>query len=289
MKVSEIIIGCMRWGNWGAHLSINETQNLIESAVELGFTTFDHADIYGHYTTETLFGEAFKNSNIKREDIQLISKAGIELPGGDSPYSLKSYNYSKDYILKRIDESLIKLKTDYLDLFLLHRPSPLMNPFEIADVFNELQDQGKVKHFGVSNFSTSQFSLIESQFSNLLTNQIEISVNHVDAFYDGSLDQLQMKNLRPMAWSVLGNYFSEPETEQNQRLQKIMIPLCEKYEAKENQILIAFLRKHPSQIIPIVGTSRIEGLMEFKESLLIDLEREDWFKILEASVGHEVL
>ena len=288
MKFSEIIIGGMRWGNWGANLSIHEAQNLIECAVDLDFTTFDHADIYGHYTTEALFGQAFRNSKICRDKIQLISKAGIELPGGNSPYTMKSYNYSKTYLLKQVDHSLQNLQTDYLDVFLLHRPSPLMDPLEIADTFNQLKDEGKVREFGVSNFSPSQFSLIEHDFPNLITNQIEVSVNHLDSFYDGTLDQLQINNKRPMAWSVMGDYFTNPKSDQNKRLHTVIKPLCEKYNTKENQILIAFLRKHPSRILPIVGTTRKEALLGFKESLTIQLEKKDWFTILEAALGHEV-
>lgn len=288
MDFSEIIIGAMRWGIWGADFSVSETQKMIESCLEENFYTFDHADIYGGYTTEELFGNAFSGMKIPRENIRLISKCGIKMNSEKKNYAVKSYDYSKNYILNQVDESLQNLKTDYLDLLLLHRPSPLMNPEEIAAAFGILRSSGKVLNFGVSNFSVSQFDLISKYFPYLTTNQIEISVNETKSFTDGTLDQMMMKNLRPMAWSVMGNYFSDPDSEQNLRIKKILNELCLKYNAEENQLLIAFLRKHPSKILPVVGTSKTENIRKFKESTNITLETEDWFRILEASKGKEV-
>lgn len=287
MNFSPIIIGTMRWGIWGANHSEEEVQQLVETSLEEGFNTFDHADIYGGYTTEKLFGDAISSMNLPRESYQLISKCGIEYPGGVKPYEIKSYNYSKDYILKCVDESLRNLKTDYLDVLLLHRPSPLMNPEEIAAAFGILRSNGKVRDFGVSNFTTSQFDLIHQYFPFLITNQVEISLNETKSFYDGTLDQMMMHRLKPMAYSVLGNYFTT-ESEQNTRIKEVLNSLCEKYNGEENQILISFLLKHPAGIVPVIGTSKAENIKKFKKSLEIDLEREDWFRLLEASTGKRV-
>lgn len=286
MKFSPIIVGTMRWGIWGANHSEREVQGLIETSMDLGLSTFDHADIYGNYTTEKLFGDAFSKMKIKREEVQLISKCGIEMPCENRDFKLKSYNYSKEYILNSVDKSLDNLKTDYLDLLLLHRPSPLINPEEIGETFGILRENHKVRHFGVSNFSTSQFDLINDAFP-LVTNQIEVSVNQTNAFYDGTLDQMMLKKLRPMAWSVMGNYFTEKSI-QNIRIKKVLEELCPKYHAEENQILLTFILKHPAKILPIVGTAKAEILRKFSDSLAINLEREDWFRLLEASVGEEV-
>ena len=286
MTFSPIIIGTMRWGIWGANHSEKEVQKLIETSMEEGLYTFDHADIYGDYTTEKLFGDALSQMKINREEVQLISKCGIEMPCENRNYKIKSYNYSKEHIMNSVEKSLENLQTDYLDLLLLHRPSPLMNPLEIGEAFDELREQKKVRHFGVSNFSPSQFELINDAFP-LRTNQVEISINHTDAFYDGTLDQLMRKGLQPMAWSVLGNYFSN-ESEQNSRIRLVLGKLCKKYNVDENQLLLAFILKHPSKILPVIGTSRWEMIKKFKESLDINLEREDWFKLLEASHGKEV-
>lgn len=288
MNFSPIIIGTMRWGTWGANHSETAVQKLVETSLQEGLYTFDHADIYGGYTTEKLFGNAVAEMNLPRESYQLISKCGIEYPGGEKPYGLKSYNYSKDYILKCAEESLRNLKTDYLDLLLLHRPSPLMNPEEIAAAFGILRSSGKVRDFGVSNFSPSQFLLLHQYFPFLVTNQIELSLNETKAFYDGTLDQLMLKRLHPMAYSVLGNYFTEPNSEQNLRISVVLKELCRKYNAEENQLLLAFLLKHPSKILPVIGTSKADTISSLKKSLQINMEREDWFRLLEAARGKRV-
>lgn len=286
MNFSPIIIGTMRWGIWGADHSTREVQNLIETSLDENLTTFDHADIYGDYTTEKLFGDAFSEMDIERDSVQFISKCGIEMLCKNRDFQLKSYNYSKSHILKSVDSSLENLKTDFLDVLLLHRPSPLMNPTEIAEAFSILREEKKVRHFGVSNFSTSQFDLINDAFP-LITNQVEISINETKAFYDGTLDQMLLKNLQPMAWSVLGNYFTG-NSEQNSRIRKVALELCQKYDAEENQLLLAFILKHPAKILPVIGTSRAEKIVEMKKSLDLELSREDWFRLLEAAAGKEV-
>ena len=276
----------MRWGIWGANHSEKEVAILIEACLAEGLTTFDHADIYGDYTTEKLFGEALKKTNIDRSTIQLISKCGIEMPCQNRDFTIKSYNYSKEHILKSVDKSLENLDTDYLDVLLLHRPSPLMDPGEIAKTFTVLKENGKVLEFGVSNFSPSQFDLLHSVFP-LITNQVEISLNKTEALYDGTLDQMQKNKIQPMAYSVLGDYFSNI-SEENIRIKIVLQKICVKYNAEENQILLAFLLRHPSKIIPVIGTSRAEKISEMKKSLMINLEREDWFRLLEAKRGKEV-
>lgn len=286
MTFSPIIIGTMRWGIWGANHSKEKVQKLIETCLSEGLYTFDHADIYGDYTTEKLFGDALSEMHIKREEIQLISKCGIEMPCKNRNYQIKSYNYSKEHIIKSVENSLENLQTDYLDLLLLHRPSPLMNPREIAETFDELREQKKVRHFGVSNFTPSQFELINDAFP-LVTNQVEISINHTDAFYNGTLDQMLLKKLRPMAWSVMGNYFTQPSA-QNARIKKVLDELCTKYGAEENHILLAFLFLHPAQILPVIGTSKEQTIKDLKKSLDLKLDREDWFRLLEAVEGKEV-
>jgi predicted oxidoreductase len=283
---SPLIIGTMRWGIWGANFNISETQNFINAALKEGLTTFDCADIYGNYTTEELFGKALSEMSVKRSQIQIISKCGIEMPCENRNYKVKAYNYSKEHILNSVENSLKNLHTDYLDVLLLHRPSPLMNPLEIIESFDILKSQEKVKHFGVSNFSVSQFDLINQYFP-LITNQIECSLNETKSFDDGTLDQLMVKKLAPMAWSPMGNYFSE-ETAQNLRIKKVVEKLCEKYNCLEDQILLAFILRHPAEILPVLGTSKVEHLKNAVKALEINLEHEDWFLLLEASAGKEV-
>ena len=287
MDFSKIIVGVMRWGIWGANQSESGVQKLIETSLEEDLYTFDHADIYGGYTTEELFGNAFSEMKINREKIQLITKCGICMPSEKKNFPLKYYNYSKEYILNQVDESLKNLKTDYIDLLLLHRPSPLINPEEIAAAFGVLRSSGKVRDFGVSNFTTSQFDLISKYFPQLVTNQVEVSLTETKAFYDGTIDQMMLKKLQPMAWSVMGTYFSE-DSERTARIKSVLEVLTKKYNAEEAQLLLAFLLKHPSKIIPIIGTSKVESIKSLKKSLQINLEIEDWFSLLEASLGHDV-
>ncbi|RZS90733.1 aldo/keto reductase [Aquimarina brevivitae] len=290
LKVSGIVAGCMNWGEWGAQLSVNKTAQLIDNCLEIGVTTFDHADIYGHYTTEALFGKAIKNRSSQRTAMQLITKCGIQLVTPNRPaHQLKSYNTSKDHILKSVDRSLTNLQTDYIDLLLLHRPSPLMRPEEIAEAFTALKDSGKVIHFGVSNFTTSQFELLDS-YVMLCTNQIEVSPVQLDPFIDGTLDQCMQKGIAPMAYSTLagGQFFNSKPSERIQRIKKVLNELANTYSLGMDQILLAWILKHPSNIIPVVGSTKMNRIKDTTEVSRTTLTDQDWFKIYEASLGHEV-
>lgn len=283
---SKIIIGCMSWGNWGKQLSTNEQADLIQFCTENGNNTFDHADIYGDYTTESQFGKALKESGIEREKIQLISKCGIQYVGNSRDNKIKHYDYSKDYIIWSAEESLKNLQTDYLDTFLLHRPSPLMHPDEIAEAVSVLKESGKIKEFGVSNFTTSQVELILSQIK-VEVNQIEFSLTQHAAMHNGSLDQMMLKDIQPMSWSPLGSVFKQ-DNEATQRIKPFLKELAEKYEISEDGILLSWILKHPSQVSPVIGTTNKERISNANKALQIDLELEDWFRLLVASQGHKV-
>ena len=275
----------MTWGIWGKNFSTAEIAELIEHCVNHGVTSFDHADIYGDYTTEAAFGKAFKEIGIKRSDIQLISKCGIQLMGNTRPNKVKHYNYSKNYILQSVEDSLNKLQTNYLDLFLIHRPSPLMCPETIADAVNELKTAGKIKQFGVSNFTISQMTML-SKHTNISTNQIECSLMQPQAMFNGLLDSAITNQQLAMVWSPLGQYFNN-KSEQAARISKALQNMRDKYNATRNQLLLAWLLKHPAKIHPVIGTGNFERISESAQSTNIDLELEDWFILLEASTGHE--
>ncbi len=285
-KYSRIITGIMSWGSFGKALSKKEMVTLMNHCVNNHVTTFDHADIYGGYTTESEFGNAFSDSGIKREKIQLISKCGIQYLAEKRKNKVKHYNYSKDYIIWSAEESLKNLKTDYLDLFLLHRPSPLMNPEEISEAIDHLKEQGKIKEFGVSNFTPSQVDLV-SKYSPVSVNQIEFSLTEYSAMHNGVLDQMMIKNIIPMAWSPLGSVFRE-DTEQTRRIHKQLGELMNKYQATEDQLLIAWILKLPSGIHPVIGTTNKKRIKDAMKATKIDLELEDWFLILFACQGHKV-
>jgi predicted oxidoreductase len=286
LKYSKIIAGTMTWGSFGKVLLKKEMISLMNHCVDNQVTTFDHADIYGGYTTESEFGYAFSESGIQREKIQLISKCGIQYLAEKRNNKVKHYNYNKDYIIWSIEESLKNLQTEYLDLFLLHRPSPLMNPDEISEAIYLLKKQGKILDFGVSNFTPSQVDLISKGIP-IDVNQIEFSLTQNNAMYDGVLDLMMIKNIIPMAWSPLGYVFRE-DNEQTRRIHKQLGELLNKYDATEDQLLLAWIMKHPSNIHPVIGTTNKKRISNAMKAVEIDLELEDWFSILLACQGHKV-
>jgi predicted oxidoreductase len=283
---SQLIAGTMTWGLWGNQLQKAEMIDLMHHCIANQITTFDHADIYGAYSTEADFGKAFAESGIQREHIQLISKCGIQYMCDNRTNKVKHYNYSKDYIIWSAETSLSNLKTDYLDLLLLHRPSPLMQPDEIAEAISILKQQGKIKDFGVSNFTPSQVALISKNVE-ISVNQIEFSLTQHSAMHDGTLDHMMLHNIQPMAWSPLGIIFKD-HTEQTQRIKKQLDELKEAYNATEDQLLLAWILKHPSKIHPVIGTTSKERITNASKALTIDLDLEDWFLMLVASQGHKV-
>lgn len=283
---SKIISGTMTLGAWGKQFSTSEMEQFIQHGVSIGVTTFDHADIYGDYTTESEFGKAFTNSSIKREEIQLISKCGIQNLGQTRNNKVKHYNYNKDYIIRSAETSLKNLKTNYLDLLLLHRPSPLMHPNEIAEAVATLKKDGKIKGFGVSNFTVTQLEMVGLR-TDIDVNQIEFSLTTHVAMHNGLLDVMLTSDIKPMAWSPLGSVFKE-DTEQTRRIHKQLGDLMEKYNATEDQLLLAWIMKHPSNITPVVGTTNKKRLTQAMQASKIELDLEDWFLILETAQGHKV-
>lgn len=286
MTYSRLIAGTMTWGSWGKQLPKKEMTALMNHCVSNNITTFDHADIYGAYTTEADFGNAFVESGIKREDIQLISKCGIQYLCENRDNKVKHYNYSKEYIIWSVEESLKHLNTEYLDLLLLHRPSPLMVAEEIAEAITLLKKDGKIRDFGVSNFTPSQMEMIGLRMD-IDVNQIEFSLTQHSAMHNGCLDYMNTSGIKPMAWSPLGSVFRE-DNEQTRRIHKQLGELMDKYNATEDQLLLAWIMKHPAGIHPVVGTTNKERLTQAMAASKIDLELEDWFLILVASQGHKV-
>ena len=288
---SPVIAGTMKWGSWGARFSTGDYLNMIEYCIDQQVTTFDHADIYGHYTTEEEFGNALAKAPHLRERMQLITKCGIRLVTPNRPsFRIRSYDTSKEYILQAAERSLQNLKTDRIELLLIHRPDPLMDPDEIAEAFHQLQQDGKVLHFGVSNFNPSQASLIRDRFP-IVNNQMEISILHLDPFTNGSLHHCMQHHILPTAWGPLGSgklFDEELADERTQRIRAVATILGEKYSLTTDQILLAWLTTHPSGIIPVLGTSRKERILAAKNAVSVHLDREEWFMLWRASTGEEV-
>ena len=286
IEQSEIIIGCMSWGKWGKKLSTIEQSDLIKSCIDFGNTTFDHADIYGDYTTEGEFGKALKASGVKRDTIHIISKCGIQMIGESRSNKVKHYNLSKEYIISSVERSLDQLRTEYLDTLLLHRPSPLMNVTEIIQAANELISTGKILHFGVSNFTPSQIDLLSKDVE-ISTNQISFSITYPEPLFNGSLDHVQLKGISPQAWSPMGTVFKSSDG-QTQRIHSVLDDLVLKYGVAKETILLSWILKHPAKISPVIGTTNTERIKNANKALELDLELEDWYQLLEASRGHRV-
>lgn len=290
MQFSPVIAGCMKWGEWGARFTEASYTRMIETCAENGISSFDHADIYGDYTSEEEFGNALRQLPALRSRIQLISKCGIKMVSPNRPaHKIKSYDTGYAYIIGCAERSLKNLRTDYLDLFLIHRPDPLMNPDEIAEAFTKLKKEGKVLHTGVSNFTPSQVQLLHTVYP-VEVNQIEISVTSLAPFHNGQLDQCLEQKILPMAWSPLGggSLFTGSADRKYQNIFRVAAQLSIKYSIAPENIFLAFLRTHPSGILPVLGTSKINRLLSAMEAATLKLEREEWFMLWEASKGHAV-
>ena len=283
---SKIIAGTMTWGIWGKNLDKNQMIELMNSCIETEITTFDHADIYGGYTTEAAFGNAFGESQIKREDIQLISKCGIQLPTENRNTKIHHYNYSKSHIIWSAEQSLKNLKTDYLDLFLLHRPSPLMQVDEIAEAIEKLKTEGKILDVGVSNFTPSQTDLIQTK-TKINYNQIEFSITHFEPMLDGSLDHMRLNGIQPMCWSPLGSVFKKGD-DKSIRIKKLATQLSLKYNVEIDVLLLAWIMKHPSGILPVFGTANKSRIANLMKATTIEMELEDWFALWTESAGNPI-
>ena len=280
LSYSKLIAGTMLWGSWGKEMTKAKRIELIETAYDVGISSYDHADIYGNYTTESDFGNAFSESGLSRDNVQFISKCGIAMVCENKPYKTKHYNYSSNYIIDSVHNSLRNLKTEYLDLLLLHRPSPLLNPEEVAKAINFLLDSGKILSFGVSNFTSTQIDLL-ANYIPIHVNQIEISLTHNEPMFDGQLDYCQRKHILPMSWSPLG-ILKKPQSQWPSKLQYAIFKLTKKYDCGFASIALAWLLKHPAKIHPILGTTNPNRLIEAQQALQIQLNEEDWFFLLEA-------
>ena len=283
---SQLIAGTMTWGTWGKNLNTAEMAALMHTCVDAGISSFDHADIYGDYSTEAAFGEAFRVSKLPRNNIQLISKCGIQMKSAQRNTSVKHYNYDKAYIIASAEQSLKNLQTDYLDLLLLHRPSPLMDVNEIGEAINTLQQSGKILGFGVSNFTTVQTALIQT-IGAVHANQVQFSLTHTQPINDGSFNYMQANNIIPMCWSPLGSIFKK-HAEVNQTLNTTLSAMCEKYNCTTDVLLLAWILQHPANILPVFGSASVSRINNMMQATNISLELQDWFLLLQSAEGKEV-
>lgn len=286
-EFSRVAFGLWRLADW--QLAPQQRVTLLEQALELGVTTIDHADVYGDYCGEALFGEALALAPQLRRRIEIVTKCGIMAQSPNRPpVSVPHYDTSRAHIIAAAENSLAQMGTDYIDLLLIHRPDPLMDPDEIAEAFRALQQAGKVRRFGVSNFTPSQFEMLASRHP-LVTNQIELSALHRDPLYDGTLDQCQRLSVVPMIWSALagGRLFSE-QSARAERLRATLTAIGAEHDVSATTIAYAWILRHPSTPLVITGSQRIAAMREAVGATRIGLTRQQWFEILRASSGNDV-
>ncbi|WP_275556333.1 aldo/keto reductase family oxidoreductase [Mixta sp. Marseille-Q2659] len=285
-EFSRLVMGYWRLMEW--QMSAQQLVTFIEQHLALGITTVDHADIYGDYQCEAAFGAALRLDPSLRQRIELVSKCGIATTARPEN-ALGHYITDADHIIRSAENSLRHFATDYLDLLLIHRPDPLMDADDIAEAFTALHQSGKVRHFGVSNFTPSQFSLLQSRLPfTLATNQVEISPLCQDTLLDGTLDQCQQLRIKPMAWSCLGGgrLFSE---EKSAPLRAELQAVAEETGAESiEQVVYAWIMRLPSTPLPIIGSGKIERVRAAQKATAIQLSRQQWFRIRKAALGYDV-
>ncbi len=288
-EFSEVVQGYWRMGDWNR--SAQEHLSFLKQHVELGVTTVDHAHVYGGKPScEELFGQALALDPSVRDQIEIVSKCGIELLSDER--HVNHYDSTPSSITKSVETSLSRLKIESLDVLLIHRPDWLMDVDAITECFSSLKQSGKVQHFGVSNFTASQYALLQSRLdAPLVTNQVEINPLNMGVTIDGSLDILQQNRVRPMAWSCLagGRIFSEA-SEQVARLKTVLEQVATELgnNVTIDQVLYAWSMALPSKPVAIIGSGNIARVQAAIDSLKLNLSQEQWYRIWVAANGYGV-
>ena len=300
LRGSRLAFGCWRIaGTWEARKVNAKAREsglkAILAAYETGYTLFDLADIYCDGISEELFGLALKQSESLKKSAVIATKCGIRIPEAGETYR---YDLSANYIIQSCENSLQRLGVDCLDIYQLHRPDWLMDPNEVAKAFAKLKKAGKVRHFGISNFKPSQVSLLQSALKDsLVVNQIEISLLQLASFEDGTLDQCQQHKITPMAWSPLaGGYLGDgksnvlPSQEKYKpiKIRRRLDTLARELGTSRSAIALAWLLKHPSGIIPIIGTTKPSRIRELAEADQIELSHEQWYTLLTSALKEDL-
>lgn len=287
VNLSPIVAGMWRLREW--KLDTPALARWIEEALALGITSFDHADVYGGYGVEAAFGEALAIAPALRDRLQIVTKCGIKAVSPARPaHTHKCYDSSRPHVVHSVENSLRALRTDRIDLLLIHRPDWLMDPDELAETFRELHQAGKVLNFGVSNHSVLQFAMLHRRFP-LVTNQIECSPLQMAALGDGTLDQATDLGLPPMAWSPLaGGKLLRGDDERALRVRVVLEDLGRARGVSAATMAYAWLRRHPSRPLPITGSGRIEALREAVAALQVRVTSEEWYRVWQASAGRDV-
>lgn len=301
-EVSRFVVGYWRLMDWP--LRGRALLDFAMRHLDIGLTTIDHADIYGNYNCEAVFGEALRLAPGLRQRLEIVTKCGICLRSTARPANtVKHYDTSRDHIVGQVERSLRNLGTDHIDILLIHRPDPLMDADDVAEAFTALRQAGKVRHFGVSNFLPHHFELLQSRLDfPLVTNQVELSPLQPTHLHDGTLDMCQRRRIVPMAWSCLGGgRLLSGDDPQARRVRAVLAEIAAELAGTRGapstepstkpsveQIAYAWVLAHPARPLPIIGSGRIERLQAAVAAARLRLDRQQWFRIWQASAGHEV-
>lgn len=284
LSLSRIVYGMWRLGDVD-DTSPKAVQAKIEACLEQGITTMDQADIYGGYMAEEIMGAGLTQSI--KDQIEVVTKCDILIPAGRYGHvSGKFYDTSREHILASVDHSLRLMGIDKIDVLLIHRPDPLMDHHETGAALDEVVASGKVRAVGVSNFKLHDWTLLQSAMkSKLVTNQIEVSLSAHDALTNGDLAFLQERGVAPMAWSPLGGgALMTADTD----LGRAMDAVAAETSVDRASVAVAWLLAHPAKILPVMGTNNISRIKGLPDALKVKMDRETWFKLYEAALGHEV-
>ncbi|MEM7281841.1 MAG: aldo/keto reductase [Pseudomonadota bacterium] len=291
---SQLVYGCMRTVGDGSQRERKKGKDAIAAAIEAGYNHFDHADIYGQGECETLFGEFLRENPGTRESLIITSKCGIRFRDTPNPGDPGRYDFSAEHITKSVEGSLTRLDIDRLDILLLHRPDYLFDAIEVAEALVKLKEQGKVSHFGLSNFSPSQVSLLWQHLGHdLLLHQVEINIHNIDAFANGVLDQCQQLRISPQAWAPVAGVVRTPLNDQfteddYRRIQQELERQSDNYGLEDWVVVLSWLLKHPANILPVIGSIQPTRIQSAVDATALDYSREDWYRLLEARNGQPV-
>lgn len=284
-KVSPAIYGFWRWSTEVDNTTAT-MEKIVNLCLELGVNTFDHADVYGSWKSEEVFGKVLAQKSFKREDIVLFTKCGLNIPNPGNPdIRIKHYNTSKEHILQSVDNSLRKLKTDYIDIFLLDHLDPVSNLEETALALEQLKTSGKIKNIGVANFTVFQHQLLASYLRTpIVTNHIELNLLNTAALDNGQLDYIKQKYMRPLVSAPLAGGRIETGTDKLAiRVHQKLEDIGKKYDANVESTAVAWLIKLGA--LPIIGTTNEQRIRNIVNAFSIDLDRQDWYELYLASKG----
>ncbi|WP_026317134.1 aldo/keto reductase [Ahrensia kielensis] len=289
-EMSRLIYGVWRLGD-DADTSSEHIIRKVEACLDQGITTFDHADIYGGYVCEELFGNALKGRSDLKSKMQIITKCDIMLTGEAYPQRrVKYYDTSAAHINYSVENSLKRIGVDVIDMLLIHRPDPMMDHYETGAALDALVDSGKVRGIGVSNFMPWDIELLQSAMKHpILTNQIEVNILEHAPFTNGQIAKAQQADMPIMAWSSLaGGRLFDTSDEAAKRVMPRLKEIANEQNVGADAVAIAWLLAHPAQIMPVIGTNNIERIAKISDAMNVKIDRETWFELWTLAEGHEV-